>query len=133
MSEIADVLKQAAVDFALGRFDTVDGAAASLNMVSPFIYLSGLAWAFAAFVFGLGTTVDALGGLLLVGAAAYTHWRKSFVSAAAVLIFVLYLPIALADQAESEGLLGTIVFYIGLLLCAYRAFCAAWFYQRRSV
>jgi hypothetical protein len=132
MAEFRTVLKRAALDFLLGRFDSDASAAASLNKVSPFIYLCGAAWAGAAYVFGLGTTMDTVGGLLLIGTAAYTHWRKSIASAAVVLVYVLYLPFALAGRMESEGVLDSLLLYIPLLLCAYRAFWAAWFYQRHS-
>ncbi len=132
MAELRTVLKRVALDYLFGQFDSVDSAADSLNRVSPFIYLCGAAWALAAYVFGLGTTTDAVGGLLLIGAAAYTHWRKSIVSAAVVLVYVLYLPFALAGRMESEGVLDSLLLYIPLLLCAYRAFWAAWFYQRQS-
>ena len=132
MAALRTILKEVALDVLLGRFDTDIGAVKSLNTVSPFIYLCGGAWALAGHLSELGTWADIPGGLLLIGLAAYTQWRRSVISATVALIFVLYLPFALFARFSAEDLLGSIVLYVGLLLCAYRAFCAAWFYRRHS-
>ena len=130
MAALKTILKEVVLDFLLGRFDTDIGAVKSLNTVSPFIYLCGGAWALAGYLLELGTAADIYGGLFLFGTAAFTQWRRSVVSATVVLFYVLYLPFALAGRFESEDLLGSMVLYIGLLLCAYRAFWAAWFYRK---
>ena len=132
MAALRTVLKEVALDLLLGRFDTDIGAVKSLNTVSPFIYLCGAAWALIGYLLALGTTADIPGGLFLLGFAAYTHWRRSVVSATVVLVHVLYLPFALAGRLEPADLAGSVVLYVGLLLCAYRAFCAARYYQRHS-
>ncbi len=125
------LLKALFADLIFGSFKDEDKAINTLNRVVPPLYVVVFATAVAGFAVEEGTIKLAYGGLLALVAGLIVHWRKSPVAAVVVLLYILYLPFALADQLTGPvDIVGSLIVYVAILICAYLAFRAAWGYQQ---
>lgn len=114
-----------------GSFKDEDKAINTINRVMPALYLVASAIAVASYFVEEGTIKLAYGSLLALVAGVIVHWRKSPVAAAVVLLYVLYLPVAFAaDLTGPVDVVGSLVVYLMILICAFLAFRAAWGYQQ---
>ena len=113
-----------------GSFKDEDKAINTLNRVMPPLYVVVFATAVASYAVEQGTIALAYGGLLALVAGVIVHWRTSSVAAGGVLLYILYLPFALAAQLTGPVDVVSLFVYVAILICAYLAFRAAWGYQQ---
>ena len=133
-----ELLKALFVDQIFGSFATEDKATATINRVTPLLYVVGAIWALVQGFHQDGTIEHTLGGLAVLVAGILVHWRKSRFGAAVILVYALYLPFSFdLDSFEWSGewsgladTMGTLVFYVTVVICAILACRGAWAYQR---
>lgn len=113
-----------------GSFKDEDKATTTINRVTPALYTVGAIWALVQALHPDGTLEHTLGGLAVLVVGILVHWRKSPVAAAAILLYLLYLPISLAAAGNSPDLVEALPLYLPVLICAYLAVRAAWGYQQ---